>query len=269
MTAMGITAAGAAGVVRRDFIVFTSYRFRLLSEIVAAAIGTTVVYYVSRLVTAGPFDSPDAYFAYCVVGFAVLQVLTAALAVLPLALRHELVAGTFERVLVSPLGAIYALLAMSVLPFLSALFTATMTILYAALVFGMPVDWSTAPLALPTAVLGGLAFLPFAVVITGGVLVVKQAGAGAGFIISLLVVVGGVFFPVSVLPDWIEWTSHVPPLTPALDLVRHLVVGTPVDSTWQAIGRLALFAAVLLPPSVLFLRACLRLGQRRGTVLEY
>jgi ABC-2 type transport system permease protein len=269
MTAMGISAAGAAGVVKRDFIVFTSYRFRLLSEIVAAAIGTTVVYYVSRLVTAGPFDSPDAYFAYCVVGFAVLQVLTAALAVLPLALRHELVAGTFERVLVSPLGAIYALLAMSVLPFLSALFTATMTILYAALVFGMPVDWSTAPLALPTAVLGGLAFLPFAVVITGGVLVVKQAGAGAGFIISLLVVVGGVFFPVSVLPDWIEWTSHVQPLTPALDLVRHLVVGTPVDSTWQAIGRLALFAAVLLPPSVMFLRACLRLGQRRGTVLEY
>ena len=50
---------------------------------------------------------------------------------------------------------------------------------------------------------------------------------------------------------------------------RNLVVGTSVDSTWRAIGRLALFAAVLLPPSVLFVRACLRSGQRRGSVLEY
>ena len=112
--------------------------------------------------------------------------------------------------------------------------------------------WSGRPrhLRCPPPCSGGLRSFRSPSCIAGAVLVVKQAGAGAGFIISLLVVVGGVFFPVSVLPDWIEWTSDVQPLTPALDLVRHLVVGTPVDSTWRAIGRLALFAAVLLPPSV-------------------
>ena len=262
-------AAAVVGVVRRDFVIYTSYRLRFLSQIAAAVFGTAVFYYVSRLVTGGTFASPDAYFAYCVIGFAVLQVLTAALAVLPLTLRHELVAGTFERALVSPLGAIPVLLAMAVVPFLAALASATITILFAALVFGMPVEWSTAPLALPVSLLGALAFLPFAVVLTGTVFVLKQAGAAAGFIISALLVVGGVVYPVTVLPDWIEWTSDVQPLTPAADLLRHLVSGTPIDSTWQATGRLVLFAAVFLPPSILFLRACLRLGQRRGTVLEY
>ena len=262
-------AAGAAGIVKRDFAIYTSYRLRFVSQIVGAAFGTIIFYYVSRLVTGGTFASPDAYFAYCVIGFAVLQVLTAALAALPLTLRHELVAGTFERVLVSPLGAIPALLAMTVLPFLTALATATITLLFAALVFGMPMEWSTVALALPAAVLGGLAFLPFAVALAGTVLLVKQAGVGAGFIISALLVVGGVIFPVTVLPDWIEWTSDAQPLTPAADLLRHLVAGTPIDSAWLAMGRLALFAAVLLPPSILFLGACLRFGQRRGTVLEY
>ena len=72
------------------------------------------------------------------VGLVVLQVLTASLVVLPMALRQELVAGTFERVLVSTYGPIAGLLAMSVFPFLSALVSATITIVFAAAVFGMP-----------------------------------------------------------------------------------------------------------------------------------
>lgn len=269
MNATRTYAAALGAVVKRDLAVYMSYRLRFVSQIAAAAFGTTVFYYVSRLVTGGEFASSDAYFAYSVIGFAVLQVLTATLAVLPLALRHELVAGTFERVLVSPLGAVPALLAMGVVPFLTALATATFTLLFAAGVFGMPVAWSTAPLAVPASLLGALAFLPFAVVITGAVLVLKQAGAGAGLIIASLLVVGGVLYPVAVLPDWIEWTSDVQPLTPAADLLRHLVAGTSIDSEWQAVGRLAAFAGVLLLPSILFLRACLRYGQRRATVLEY
>jgi ABC-2 type transport system permease protein len=255
--------------VKRDFLIFTSYRLRFLTEIVSAILGVTLFYYVSRLVTSGTFTSSDAYFSYAVIGLAILQVLTAALVLLPLALRQELVAGTFERTLVSPLGPIQGLLAMSVFPFLWAVVIAFVTVAFAALVFGMPVRWSTAPLAVPAAVLGGLAFLPFAVLLTAAVFVIKQVGTGASFLVTLLALVGGIFFPITLLPSWIQWTSDVQPLTPAADLLRNLVVGTPIDSAWGAAGRLVLFAAVLLPLSILFLRACLRYGQRRGTVLEY
>jgi ABC-2 type transport system permease protein len=158
---------------------------------------------------------------------------------------------------------------MSVFPFLSALVSAALTIAFASLVFGMNVDWSSAPLALPAAALGYVAFLPFAVLITGVVFIVKQVGTGAGLLITCLSLVAGVFFPVVLLPDWIEWTSEVQPLTPAADLLRHLVVGTPIDSAWSATLRLAAFAAVLVPLSILSLRACLTYAQRRGTVLEY
>lgn len=261
--------AGAAAIVKRDFLIFASYRLRFLSEIVGATLGVTLFYYVSRLVTGGAFSSSDEYFAYAVVGLAVLEVLTACLVVMPMALRQELVAGTFERALVSPFGPIQSLLAMSVFPFLTAFVSAMITITVAALVFGMPVEWSTAPLALPASVLGFVAFLPFAVLITALVFVVKQVGAGAGFLVTILSLVAGVLFPVALLPDWIEWMSEVQPLTPALDLLRHLVVGSPIDSVWKTAGRLAAFAAALLPASILVLRACLRYAQRHGTVLEY
>ena len=103
--------------------------------------------------------------------------------------------------------------------------------------------WSTASARVPVALLGSLAFLPFAVLITGVVFVFKQAGAGAGFLVTCLSLVAGVFFPVALLPNWIEWTSEVQPLTPALDLLRHLVVGTPIDSVWWAVFRLVAFDA--------------------------
>lgn len=267
---LGLPAAGgAAAIVKRDFLVFFSYRIRFLSEIVAAALGVALFYYVSRLVSGGLFETSDDYFAYAVVGLAVLEVLTACLVVMPMALRHELLAGTFERSLVSAFGPIPSLLAMALFPFLSALVSAAITIAVAAIAFGMPVELSTAPLALPAAVLGFVAFLPFAVLITAIVFVIKQVGAGAGLLVTCLSLVAGVVFPVALLPDWIEWLAHVQPLTPALDLVRHFVVGSPIDSVWESILGLAAFAAVLFPLSILALQTCLRYAQRQGTVLEY
>lgn len=261
--------AGTAAVVRRDLIVFLSYRFRFLSEIVAATLAVALFYYVSRLITGGAFTSSDEYFAFAVMGLVVLEVLTAALVVLPMALRQELVAGTFERSLVSAFGPVQCLLSMSVFPFLSTLVRAMITIAVAVVVFGMPVDWPTAPLALPTVALGFVAFLPFALLITAAVFVVKQVGAASGLLLACLSLAAGVLFPVFLLPDWIEWTSEVQPLTPALDLLRHLVTGSPIDSVWAATARLAAFAAVLFPISIAALSACLRYAQRHGTVLEY
>jgi ABC-2 type transport system permease protein len=261
--------AGVGAVVVRDFRIFTSYRLRFLSEIATAVLSVTLFYFVSRLVTGGAFKSPQEYFAYTIVGLAMLQVLAAAIVALPVSVRQELVAGTFERILVSPLGPVSGVLAMFVFPFFSAAVMALLTIAVGVFVFGMPIRWSTAALALPVALLGSLAFLPFAVLITGAVFVFKQAGAGAGFLVTCVALVAGVFFPVALLPDWIEWTSEVQPLTPALDLLRHLVVGTPIDSVWEPTVRLVAFTAVLLPPSILVLRTCLRHAQRQGTVLEY
>lgn len=269
MSALRADAAGATAILKRDFVVFMSYRLRFLSEIVAASLGVALFYYVSRLVTGGGFTSSDEYFAYAVVGLGVLEVLTAALMAMPLSLRQELVAGTFERTLVSAFGPVQYILAMSIFPFLSALVSAAITIAVGALVFGMPVEWTTAPLAVPAAALGFVAFLPFAVLLTATVFVVKRVGAAAGLLVTGLSIVAGVLFPVALLPDWIEWLSDVQPLTPALDLVRHLVVGAPLDSAWRTTLRLLAFVAVLLPISLAVLQACLRYAQRRGTVLEY
>ena len=270
MTALRVYGAATVGMVQRDWRLFVSYRTRFLTQLLSGFFSLVLFYYVSRIVGSRAFRTPDEYFAFAVVGLVVMGVLVSTLANLPMTLRQELVAGTLERLVVSPFGAVAAIAAMAWFPFALAFVNGLLTITVATLVFGLHLEWSTAALAVPVAALGALAFAPFALLVAGAVILVKQAGAGAGFIVTGISLAGGFFFPVALLPDWIEWVSKIQPFTPALDLLRHLLVGTPLSgSPWTPVVKLAAFAAVLLPLSLLLLRQAIRLAQRRGTIIEY
>jgi ABC-2 type transport system permease protein len=270
MTALRLYGAATIGIVQRDWRLFTSYRTRFLSQLLSGFFSLVLFYYVSRVAGGRVFAKPDDYFAFAVVGLVVMGVLVSTLSTLPMSLRQELVAGTLERLVVSPFGAVGAIASMAWFPFAFALLNGVLTLAFASAVFGMPVEWSTAAFALPVGALGALAFVPFALFVAGAVIVVKQAGLGVGFLVTGISLIGGFFFPVSLLPGWIEWMSKIQPFTPALDLLRHLLVGTPLaGSQWTAIAKLVGFAAVLLPVSLLVLRLSIRAAQRRGTIIEY
>ena len=269
MNRLAETASGAAAIVQRDFRTALSYRFRFFSGIFSAFFSLTLFYYVSRLVRVDQFASSDAYYGFVVAGLVILQVLQSLLITPSASVRTELVAGTFERLAVSPFGAVRALAASMLFPFAYSLLMSFLMLAFAAAVFGLPVEWSTAPLAIPTFVLGALSFAPFGLVLVAAVVVWKQA-TGAAWVMAGITLLAGFYFPVALLPDWIEWTSNVQPFTPAVDLLRHLLIGIPLeDSAWSDVLRMAGFAAVLLPLSALALVAAIRTSRKRGTILEY
>lgn len=260
----------ALAVARRDLQIFASYRLRFISQVLSMVFGVLLFYYVSRLVTAAQFPSHNAYFAYVVIGLAVMEFLTATMHTVPTTLRSEMLAGTFERIVVSPFGPLGGIVAMSLFPLLLASAMGVLTIGAAVVLFGLPLHWATVPLVLPVGVLGMLAFLPLALLLASAVLIVKQAGNIATFLISGLSLAGGSFFPVSVLPSSLRWISDVQPLTPALQLTRHVLVGTPLTgSALAATLKLAGFAIVLTPLALLALQSALRTCRVRGTLIEY
>lgn len=261
---------GVQAVVRRDAEIYFSYRFRALSQVLVALFSVTLFYYVSRLVGGRRFATPDDYFAFVVVGLVVLHALTATLTILPNSLRTDLVAGTFERVAVSPLGPAAAIASMTVFPMVVALATGVVTLLIARLVFGLELSGPLAILAAPAAVLALLAFLPFALLVASLVLVSKQAGNIGGLVVVGLSLAGGVYYPPELMPGWIRWVTEVQPFTPALEVLRHLLIGSPTTSgTSVETLRLAGFAAVATPISYWVLTRAVRLCRIRGTLLEY
>jgi hypothetical protein len=67
------------------------------------------------------------------------------------------------------------------------------------------------------------------------------------------------------LPDWIDQ-----PLTPALDLLRHLISAAPsADPPLLDAAKLVGWTAVLVPASLAALTAAISYSRRPGTITEY
>jgi ABC-2 type transport system permease protein len=260
----------ALAVAKRDIVVFRSYRLRFLGELVAGFSTVAVTYYVSRLVNVPPFHGPDEYFGFAVVGIVIMEILFSTVAALPGRVRQELVAGTFERFVVSPFGAAAGVISMTTFPFILSLASGTATIAFATIAFGMPIEWSTVWLGFPLIILGCLSFAPFALFGAATVIAVKQAQTGMHFAAMGIAFVAGFLFPVSLLPGWIQWTSDVQPFTPTVELLRLVVAGTPMDgSVGIALLKIVLAAALLFPLAAWALSFGIRASQRRGTIIEY
>ena len=269
MTVARLWGSATWAVVRRDAQNFFSYRTLFVSQLFAAIFNVLIFYYVSRLLEVSAVGDSDSYFAFVVVGIAIMQVLMSTLGVGPTAVRQELVAGTFERFLVSPFGPVNGILSMLIFPLLTSVVLGTTSVLASATFFGLDLE-PTAVFAPAVAVLASLAFLPFALLFASTVMAFKQAITGSQFIIAGMAIVGGLYFPVALLPGWAEWLSNVQPFTPAADVLRHLLVDTPLrESMALSLFKLAAFAAVLLPLSAWVLTRSVQFGKRRGTIIEY
>jgi ABC-2 type transport system permease protein len=267
---VALHASAAAAICKRDFLIFASYRTRFVTAFVTSAVSTTLFYYVSRLVSAPQVGGSDAYFGFVVVGLAIFAVLSSSLSAPVATLRAELQTGTFERMVLSAFGPTRAIASMLVFPVLMAIVIALFTLAYAAIAFGLDVRWETAWLAVPVGCLGALAFAPFGILMCAAVVLFKQTNAGATFVITGVTLLAGVYFPVELLPSWIQWASDVQPFTPAVDLLRNVLVGTDLpDSLLTVMLKLVGFTAALLPFSVLALRGALKRSRRRGTIIEY
>jgi len=256
-------------VVRRDLLLAWSYRLQFVAGAFSGFVSLTIFYYISRLVRVEQF-SPNEYFAFVAIGIVIFTIVTATLQIPQVSLRQELVAGTFERMLLAPWGSAAAIVSLLIYPTLYAMFTVASLVFIGAAVFDLQLQWSTVPLAIPVTVLSLLALAPFGILLLASVIFSKKAPPGANYIIAGLSVVAGLYFPVALLPDWIRWASDVQPLTPAVELLRTTLVGQPLSHpAWLTVTKLAVFAGVALPLAVAVLQRALRSSRRRGTILEY
>lgn len=268
MTIVATYASAMLATFKRDAVIFLSYRLRFVTQILTMLFTLTMFFYVAKLVRPDAVGPHGAYFAFVVVGIVTMAILTSALNTSQI-VRMELMAGTFERLLISPLGPVGGVISLALFPIAySTLFAGTMLTLAVAF-YGVPLDPTGIPLALPVAALGAAAFAGIGLLFVGGLLALKSS-MGANWVLAALGLLGGVYFPVTLFPSWIRWVSEVQPLSPAVDLLRHLLMGIrSAEPVWLELVKLGGFTALLLPGSAAVLWLAVGVSRRRGTIMEY
>jgi ABC-2 type transport system permease protein len=260
--------AAFGAILERDFRMYVSFRTALGTQALSLVFTLALFYFVSRLVAVDRIGSADEYFKFVAIGLVIISILHSGLTLAD-NLRGELVAGTFERLALSPFGPVLATMSMTVFPMMRALVMGIWTLAIAAILFGLDLQWSTAPLAIPLALLCAIAFGAVALATAAAVVAYKRA-PGMGFILAGIALVSGIYFPVALLPDWIRWLSEVQPFTPAVNLLRNVLVGLPMpDPAWEYLLKLSLFAAISVPLAGWAIGRAVEYAHRRGTLLEY
>jgi len=102
------------------------------------------------------------------------------------------------------------------------------------------------------------------------VLVVKRGDPVAWALGSVSSLLAGVFYPVAVLPDWLEPVSRFIPLTYALDAMRlAMLKGSSLYDVHIDILALLGFTLVLTPLAFFVFRKALKRAKKEGSLIQY
>jgi ABC-2 type transport system permease protein len=97
-------------------------------------------------------------------------------------------------------------------------------------------------------------------------LISPEKGAQLGFIAQgFLLVVSGVYYPVEVMPGWMQALATISPATYALDGIRSAVLdGAGLGAVWGDLWPLLAIGAVSVPLGLAVFRAGERYAKRHG-----
>jgi ABC-2 type transport system permease protein len=97
-------------------------------------------------------------------------------------------------------------------------------------------------------------------------LISPEKGTQLGFIAQgLLLVISGVYYPVSVLPQWMQWLSVISPATYTLEGARKAILdGAGVAALWGEIWPLLLIGVIAIPAGLAVFAQGERYAKRHG-----
>jgi ABC-2 type transport system permease protein len=269
----GLFFARLLAFLRRDFREALTYKFSFVYSLVGIIFSTATFFFVSKLITPGspslgPFGGD--YFSFAVVGVAFSGLLGIFQEGLPAVIRSAQLSGTLEALLVTQTSVPTVLLGSSLYSLVFQSFRTGLHLVLAIAVFGMKLGQVNWPGVLAVFVLTAVCFLSLGILSASFILVFKMGNPLSWFFGSVSGLLGGMVFPVAILPAWIRWASYILPVTYSLNGMRRSLLASAGFSTiLPDVAALAAFNAVLIPLSLIAFRAAIRKAKRDGTLTHY
>ncbi len=268
-----MTAGLLWAFLRRDAAIQVSYRSDLALQFASAIFTLTLFFYLGELVDASAL-ADDAgfdggYFAFAIVGIALLQIMQTGLVSFANRLRQEQLTGTFEALMAAPVSPAVVIVLTAVFDLVRATVVGLVLIVVSVAIFGLSLSGGLVGLAAALVVLIGALtlFSALGVLLASFGLVYKQTITLVGMTVTGLALLSGVYFPLEVLPEPLSAVGELLPFTWAVDAMRAALLSGEVE-----IGRLSLLfasAIVLMATGFVIFRLAFDRARRDGSLSQY
>jgi ABC-2 type transport system permease protein len=157
--------------------------------------------------------------------------------------------GTIEYTFMAPLSRAMHLGGSGVFAVLYGLVRAILLFVVVALFFGLAMPDANFFAALVILLIASVSFFGIGMMTAVLPLISPEKGAQLGFVAQgMLLVVSGVYYPVEVLPQWMQWLAKISPATYALEGIRAAILdGASLGSLWHDIWPLLVIGTVCIP----------------------
>jgi len=258
----------------RDFLEELSYPLAFFWRVGIILFRLVTFYFLARLVegAASPQLAPYGghYFPFVMLGLALAGFQAVALNAVSTSVLHGMYTGTLEAMLVTPTSLSTIVFSSMVYQLCSALVEIALYLAFGFWFFGVSLGQTDLPATLLLLALTLLAHLPLGILAAAFILIFKQGDPVTSILSSLSTLLGGVYFPLAILPDWVQVISRFLPFTYALEGLRQAVLnGRGILSLSHQILILTAFAAVLLPLSLAVFSWSVRQAKRLGTLSQF
>jgi len=260
--------------LKKDFSIQKSYRMSFVLNIFSILASVVTFYFIAKVFgkNASPYLSAygGQYFPFVLIGIAFSDFLFTGLRAFSGAIRSEQVTGTLGSLLMTPTKLSTILIGSAVWDFAFAALRVFIYLFFGAALFGVSINPSGIFISLVILVLTAASFSAMGIVSGSFIMLFKKGDPVTWALAGVSSLLGGVYYPVDVLPQVMQKASYFLPITYSLRAVRSaLLGGASLTALTPDIFILALFSAALLPFSIIIFRYSVKMAKSNGTLLQY
>jgi ABC-2 type transport system permease protein len=275
MGALATESRKLSAFLRRDILVAWSYRLSFISDWINLLVQVVVFNFVGKLIDPTVvarlgYGADVSYLEFAAIGIALSSFMAIALGRVNTVIRQEQVQGTLESLLLTPTA--FTTIQMGSVVY-DIVYVPIRTLIFlglTTLAFGAGYDWSGLGPALGIL----LVYIPFVwgigIVAAAWTLTFKRGTGVVGLLTTAITLMSGAYFPIDVLPTWLQPFAKILPMTIAMEGIRDAMLA---NAGWAealpVIGVVAPCAVVSLVLGTLAFRAAFTRERRRGTLGLY
>lgn len=231
-------------------------------------------YFVAKLIGTAAAPHLESYggeyFPFVLIGIAFSTYQTIGLTSFSQNLRQEQYMGTIESVLVTPVRISTFLTGSALWDFAYATFEVLFYFILGFLAFGLTLPKANPGPALVSVVLTLTTFMGLGILAAAFILKYKKGNPITWIIATSSELLGGVFFPITILPDWMKAISEWVPMTHALQALRLSLLS---NASFADIARhlyfLGGFTLVIWPMGIIAFSLALQKSKEDGSLGHY
>jgi ABC-2 type transport system permease protein len=258
---------GLAGVFERNVYLVRRYIWWDVAFFLWTVANTLTIVFIAKGIeaTGGQIDV-DRVTTTLLVGAVVWAYLGIIFEILTETVAWERWEGTIEYTFMAPLSRPIHLFGMGAFAIVYGIIRAVLLFGVVALFFDLDLSQANFAAALVVLLVASISFIGIGMMTAVLPLISPEKGTQLGFIAQgLLLVVSGVYYPVDVLPQWMQWISVISPATYALDGMRDAIIdGAGITAMGDELWPLVVIGIVSVPLGLEVFRRGERYAKRHG-----